>query len=52
MASCQAGERIRGAGRQREYIEEEIWEEKKEPESKERRTLGASHTATQSVTKE
>lgn len=50
MASCQAGERIREAGRQREYIEEEIWEEK-EPENKERRTLGASHIATQSSPK-
>ena len=34
MANSKAGERIDGAGRQREYIGEEIWEEGSRSEKK------------------
>ena len=47
MANSEAGARIGGAGRQREYIEGENWEKGQSSSPRRRRTLGASHPATQ-----
>ena len=49
MGNSEAGERIGGAGKQREQIGGKTWEEeiKKEPEKEERGMQGASHPATQ-----